>query len=102
MNTTISKSPVADARMKSLIERRDRLAIEGRRNLYMDGLLHGIYQWSKGSTSFSPETGTMSIDANERVNLGDHNCRVGVGRPFPFASEMPSVKGRLDYDPLKL
>lgn len=89
-----------DERMKRLTARRDRLAVEGRRNLYMDGLLHGIYQWSKGSTSFSPETGVTAIAENERVCLGDHNCRVGVGKPFPYAASMPSVVGEYSHTPL--
>ena len=100
MKTTTSDRPVADGRMKGLIERRDRLALEGRRNLYMDSLLHGVYQWSKGSTSFLPETGEVANAAKERINLGDHNCRVGLGKPFPFMTEMPSAEGRLEYDPL--
>jgi len=100
MNTETHKRPVADERMNALIARRDRLALEGRRNLYMDSLLHGVYQWSKGSTSFSPETGQMAIDANERINLGDHNCRVGIGKPFPFTAEMPSAKNGLKNDPV--
>jgi pyruvate-formate lyase len=99
MNTTHER-PVADARMQALIARRDRLALEGRRNLYMDSLLHGVYQWSKGSASFSPETGTMAVAATQRINLGDHNCRVGVGQPFPHVAEMPSARHGLTHDPL--
>ena len=100
MITETRQRPVADERMNALIARRDRLALEGRRNLYMDSLLHGVYQWSKGSTSFSPETGQMAIDDSERINLGDHNCRVGIGKPFPFAAEMPSAKEGVKHDPV--
>ncbi|MBN2640910.1 MAG: hypothetical protein JXR78_04615 [Victivallales bacterium] len=95
-----TKRPEMNQRMQRLCQRRNRLAIEGRRNLYMDGLLHGIYQWSPGSTSFSPETGVTAIAAEERVCLGDHNCRVGVGKPFPYADQMPSVVGKYEYDPV--
>ncbi len=92
--------PLTEPRMKRLIDRRDELALSGQRNLYMDSVEHGIYQWSKGSASFAPETGKLAAAATERVCLGDHNCRVGIGMPFPYCDEMPSVREGYEHAPL--
>ncbi|MFA5546340.1 MAG: pyruvate formate lyase family protein [Sphaerochaetaceae bacterium] len=85
-------------RIQRLIDRRERLVIEKRRNLYYDSVVHGIYQWSPGSAAFSPATGKMSIPIEERVCIGDHDARVGLGYPFP-ATELPSIKDGFSWDP---
>lgn len=90
----------ASPRLERLIARRDSLALSGKRNLYMDNALHGVYQWSKGSASFAPITGAQAASVTERVCLGDHNCRVGSDAPFPLAAEMPSRRHGLQHRPL--
>jgi len=85
-------------RIKKLIPRYLNLIKDGKRDLYFDGVMHGIYQWSPGSASFVPATGEFSIPLENRVVVGDHDARVGVGYPFP-GKEIPSSKKGLKYDP---
>ncbi|MCL5070737.1 MAG: hypothetical protein M1308_07560, partial [Actinobacteria bacterium] len=85
-------------RIKKLIPRLLNLIKERKRDLYYDGVLHGIYQWSPGSASFVPDTGEHSMPTEDRVIVGDHDARVGVGYPFP-GKEIPSSKKGLKYDP---
>ncbi|MEI8233272.1 MAG: pyruvate formate lyase family protein [Verrucomicrobiota bacterium] len=74
------------------MERRDRLGREGRRSNFVDNAEFLVYHWSGVGEGFAPPTGEFAID--NRINLGDNNCRVYLGVPFPHAAEMPSrVKG---------
>ena len=87
--------PVASARMRRLVERRDLLGREGRRSNYVDNAEFLVYHWSGTGEGFAPPTGEQAID--QRINIGDNNCRVALGIPFPHAAEMPSrVKGHVD------
>jgi len=86
----ISK-PVRDGRMQRLAGRRDRLGREGRRSNFVDNPEFLVYHWSGLGEGFAPPTGEQAI--TERINIGDNNCRVFLGIPFPHAAGMPS---RLD------
>jgi len=77
-------------RMKKLMERRDKLTREGRRELYSVSVKHMIHQWSEGS--FSPATG-VDVPENQRVKLGDHICSVTVDYPFPGGKAPSSEEG---------
>ncbi len=99
MNTKMTmgkKEP--NKRIKKLMTRRDKVVSEKRRNLYYDSVIHGIYQWSPGSTAFTPVTGKLAIAEKNRVSLGDQDCRVGVDYPFP-GKELPSSKNGFSWDP---
>ena len=81
-------------RIQKLWERSTGLSKSGRRNVYVDNAEFLVYHWSGHSAGFSPATGELALSDDERINLGDHNCRVDVGTPFPYLDEMPSrVKG---------
>ena len=79
---------VRDARMKRLVDRRDRLGREGRRSNFVDNPEFLVYHWSGVGEGFAPPTGDQAVD--QRINVGDNNCRVFLGIPFPYAAEMPS------------
>jgi formate C-acetyltransferase len=89
-------SPVRDARMQRLLDRRDLLGREGRRSNYVDNAEFLVYHWSGTGEGFAPPTGDQAID--ERINIGDNNCRVALGIPFPHASAMPSRVNGLELD----
>lgn len=81
-------------RIQRLWERSTGLSKSGRRNVYVDNAEFLVYHWSGHSAGFSPATGELALSDDQRINLGDHNCRVDVGTPFPYLDEMPSrVKG---------
>lgn len=83
-----------DNRIKKLWKRSTDLAKSGKRNVYVDNAEFLVYHWSGHSAGFSPATGEMALSDDQRINLGDHNCRVDIGKPFPYANQMPSkVKG---------
>lgn len=94
------EQPQASVRLQRLIQRREESAIAGKRNLYMSNPLHGIYQWSKGSAAFAPDSGPLAQQWTHRISLGDHNCKVAAGKPFPYANEMPSKKNGYKHTPL--
>ncbi len=87
---------VADPRIQRLADRSHDLAKSNRRNVYVDNREFLVYHWSGKSSAFSPATGEQALGDDERVNLGDHNCRVDVGIPYPYVSEMPSKKDGLE------
>lgn len=83
-----------DNRIKKLWKRSTDLAKSGKRNVYVDNAEFLVYHWSGHSAGFSPATGEMALSDDQRINVGDHNCRVDIGKPFPYANQMPSkVKG---------
>ena len=86
-----------DDRMKSLWKRSTDLSKEGKRNVYVDNPEFLVYHWSGHSAGFSPATGEMALAEDQRINLGDHNCRVDNGQAFPYADDMPSKKEGFDY-----
>ena len=98
MNILLKEKIKPSERIKKLMPRLLKLIKERKRDLYYDGVLHGIYQWSPGSVSFVPATGKYSMPEEERVDVGDHDARVGVGYPFP-GKELPSSKKGLKHDP---
>jgi len=75
-------------RLKVLAERRDRLGREGRRSNFVDNPEFLVYHWSGVGEGFAPPTGEQAV--SRRLNIGDNNCRVALGMPFPHAAEMPS------------
>lgn len=82
------------ARIEKLWKRSTDLSKSGRRNVYVDNPEFLVYHWSGHSAGFSPATGEMALSEDKRINLGDHNCRVDIGREFPYLDQMPSkVKG---------
>ena len=88
--------PVRDDRMSRLAERRDRLGREGRRSNFVDNPEFLVYHWSGTGEGFAPPTGEQAI--SERINIGDNNCRVFLGTPFPDAARMPSRIDGLEND----
>ena len=84
-------------RMQRLWKRSTDLSKEGKRNVYVDNPEFLVYHWSGHSAGFSPATGEMALADNQRINLGDHNCRVDNGQAFPYADEMPSKKEGFEY-----
>jgi len=89
----------ADSRIEALIERSHTLAVENKRNVYVDNAEFLVYHWSGEAAAFSPNTGDLSADEDKRINIGDHNARVDVGGPFPRAAEMPSKLKGFEYTP---
>ncbi|MDR2631465.1 MAG: pyruvate formate lyase family protein, partial [Spirochaetaceae bacterium] len=87
-------------RIVRLTKRSVDLATSGRRNLYADNAEFLVYHWSGHSAAFSPATGEMAVSASQRINIGDHNCRVDVGGAFPFAAQMPSKLEGFEYSAL--
>jgi pyruvate-formate lyase len=90
--------PVRNDRMQRLLDRRDRLGREGRRSNFVDNPEFLVYHWSGTGEGFAPPTGEQEI--SERINIGDNNCRVFLGIPFPHAAEMPSRVNVLENDVL--
>ncbi|WP_372932350.1 pyruvate formate lyase family protein [Mariniphaga sediminis] len=91
---------IPDSRMQSLIDRRLRLVIDKKRDIYCDNAEFLVYHWSGEAATFSPATGEHACDVDRRINIGDHNARVDNGIAFPKAKEMPSKKGKFEYTPL--
>ena len=84
-------------RLKKLVDRRDWLAKNHKRDIYCDNAEFLIYHWSGKAETFAAATGEQAASEEERINIGDHTCRVDVGGPFPYAAQMPSkVNG---YEP---
>jgi formate C-acetyltransferase len=84
-------------RIKKLIDRRDLLTENHKKDLYCDNAEFLIYHWSGKSETFAAATGENAAPENERINIGDHSCRVDAGGPFPYLDQMPSkVNG---YEP---
>ena len=90
--------PARDARMQRLADRRDRLGREGRRSNFVDNPEFLVYHWSGVGEGFAPPTGDQAL--SQRINVGDNNCRVSLGIPFPDAAEMPSRGDGLALDVL--
>ena len=96
---SVNRTPCAvpDERIRRIMDRRQRLVLENRRNLYYDSVVHGIYQWSPGSAAFAPETGKHAVSKKVRVCIGDHDARVGLGTEFP-GKDLPSDRDGLEWD----
>lgn len=77
-------------RLDSIRRRRTDLNITHKRDLYCDNAEFLVYHWSGKSEAFTPATGDQA--SSSRINIGDHNCRVDNGQPYPFAADMPSKK----------
>jgi formate C-acetyltransferase len=73
----------ASSRLDRLAVRSHDLSMGNRRNVYVDNREFLVYHWSGKSSAFSPATGEQALGDDERINLGDHNCRVDVGVPYP-------------------
>ena len=82
MNTSGSKFQ-RSPRLERLWKRSTDLSKSGRRNVYVDNPEFLVYHWSGHSAGFSPATGEMALSDDQRINLGDHNCRVDIGGIFP-------------------
>lgn len=86
-----------NSRLKNLIDRRDWLTQNHKKDLYCDNAEFLIYHWSGKSETFAAATGDNAAPKEERINIGDHSCRVDAGGPFPYLDQMPS---RVDgYEP---
>ena len=86
-----------DDRLNMLRNRRDEMAGNHARDLYCDNAEFLIYHWSGNSETFAAATGDNAAPVEERINIGDHSCRVDIGGPFPYLARMPSkVNG---YEP---
>ncbi len=84
-------------RITKLAERSHKLSRDGLRNIYADNKEFLIYHYSGESPSFAPATGEFAKSDDERIVLGDRNCRVGTGSEFPYLKEMPSKVNGLEY-----
>lgn len=87
-----------NTRIQKLHERNLFLAQNHKRDLYVDNPEFLVYHWSGKAATFSPATGETAAAIDQRINLGDHNCRVDNGMPFPFVKEMPSKVKGFSYD----
>lgn len=87
-------------RIGRLHKRNKDLAQNHKRDIYVDNPEFLVYHWSGKAAAFSPATGETAADANERINLGDHNCRIDNGEPYPFVKQMPSKVSGFSYDPV--
>lgn len=76
------------------------LAQNHKRDIYVDNPEFLVYHWSGKAASFSPATGDTAASQEERINIGDHNCRVDKGGAFPYAKDIPSKVNGFSYDPL--
>ena len=85
-----STRPPMSSRIQTINRRRTALNITHKRDLYCDNAEFLVYHWSGKSEAFAPATGEQA--SNNRINIGDHNCRVDTGMPYPFVAEMPSKK----------
>ncbi|MFR8355993.1 MAG: pyruvate formate lyase family protein [Parabacteroides sp.] len=95
-NTLFKKS----GRIERLHKRNLELAQHHKRDIYVDNPEFLVYHWSGKAATFSPATGDTAASESERINLGDHNCRIDVGGPFPFAKEMPSKVSGFSNTPI--
>lgn len=95
---TIVKSKfIQSERIQKLLKRSTDLSKNGKRNVFVDNPEFLVYHWSGHSAGFSPATGEMALGDDERINLGDHNCRVDNGMPFPYTDQMPSKINGFEY-----
>ena len=85
----VIKRFMPDKRMQALIDRRLQLVIDKKRDIYCDNAEFLVYHWSGEAATFSPATGEHACEINKRIEIGDHNARVDIGRPFPKTDEMP-------------
>ncbi|MGV8139740.1 MAG: pyruvate formate lyase family protein [Mangrovibacterium sp.] len=85
-------------RIQLLHERALFLAQNHKRDIYVDNPEFLVYHWSGKAAAFSPATGELAAPVSERINIGDHNCRIDNGIPFPKALELPSKVNGFSYD----
>lgn len=95
MLQNLTSFPMSDTLHKLWIRSTD-LAKSGKKNVYVDNAEFLVYHWSGHTAGFSPATGEMAVEGT-RINVGDHNCRVDNGEPFPYADEMPSKVNGFEY-----
>ena len=88
---------IANERIQKLWKRSTDLAKSGKRNVYVDNAEFLVYHFSGHTSGFSPATGDMAVDASDRINVGDHNCRVDTGVAYPSANSMPSKVNGFEY-----
>lgn len=77
-------------RIERLHQRNLSLAQNHKRDIYVDNPEFLVYHWSGKAATFSPATGETAASQEDRINIGDHNCRVDSGGPFPYTADMPS------------
>ncbi len=75
-------------RIEALANRSHSLSKDNKRDVYVDNAEFLVYHWSGQAETFSPATGEQAND--NRINIGDHNCRVDNGMPYPHVDTMPS------------
>jgi len=85
-------------RIKRLMERRDKLIREKRREAYIKSPEHLFYMWSEGTRRCDAGS-SPGIDAAKRVCIGDHLMRVKVDYPF-LGGNVPSSKRGVSWDPV--
>ena len=93
-NSSFTKSP----RLERLHARNLELAQNHKRDIYVDNPEFLVYHWSGKAATFSPATGETAASQEERINIGDHNCRVDSGGPFPHVKDMPSKVSGFSFD----
>ncbi len=96
----VLKKFIPDSRIQSLIERRLKLVVEKKRDIYCDNAEFLVYHWSGEAATFSPATGEHACNVDQRIGIGDHNARVDTGIPYPKTNDMPSKTGNFEYTPL--
>ncbi|MDL2256463.1 pyruvate formate lyase family protein, partial [Parabacteroides sp. OttesenSCG-928-K15] len=87
-------------RIERLHRRNLELAQNHKRDIYVDNPEFLVYHWSGKAAAFSPATGETAASESERINLGDHNCRIDTGGGYPFVKDMPSKVSGFSYDPI--
>ena len=77
-------------RLKKVIDYNQKLAYTGKRNLYTADETQLVYHWTDKSNGVVPQTGEWSFPPEMNLSLGDHACRVDIGKEFPRYDEVPS------------
>lgn len=97
----ITKTKITrNTRIQKLWERNRYLAQNHKRDVFVDNAEFLVYHWSGKAATFSPATGETAAEEDERIVIGDHNCRVDIGKAFPKIKEMPSKKKGLEFTPV--
>lgn len=88
------------SRLKEVIRYNQELAISGRRNLYTADSDQLVYHWTDKANGIVPQTGEWSSPRETSFSLGDHACRVDIGKGFPAYDEVPSHLEGYEATPL--
>ena len=77
-------------RLNRVMAYNQKLAYEGKHNLYTADLRQLVYHWTDKANAIVPQTGEWSSPVETNYSLGDHGCRVDIGMGFPLYDQVPS------------